>query len=133
MVFLSFPLPPKCRASRETGGREMCQDGCHDNYTYLVWTAAKRSSSSHVLQTEAWPLNPACQGTTAGHEQGGILLTQPCVAQELWQEGLSVCSSQHISPLQNPGAAQEPAGSSPLALGFARCIGALLPPPLGSL
>lgn len=72
---------------------------------------------------EAWPLNPVGQGITAGLKQEGTLLTQPCMGQELWQEGHSVCSGQLISPLQNPAAAQEPMGSSPLALGFARGIG----------
>lgn len=47
---------------------------------YLVWTSC-------VPWTEAWPLNPACQSITAGCEQEGILLTQPCMEQELWQEG----------------------------------------------
>lgn len=76
--FLSFTLPPKFETSGETDGREKRPDHCHHHYSCLDLISAERSHSSSVPRSEALLLNPVHWGITAGHEQEGIFLTQPC-------------------------------------------------------
>ncbi|KAK4815575.1 LOW QUALITY PROTEIN: hypothetical protein QYF61_004092 [Mycteria americana] len=79
---------PRVETSGETGGKELCPDGCHDHYSYLDLVSAKRSSSPPCVPwSEALPLSPACQGPTAGHEQEGILLAQPCCCAATSRDG----------------------------------------------